>query len=127
MSRVTINGIEYYVECRGEGAPLLLLHGFTGSSATWAPHVAAWPARTIAVDLPGHGKTDAPADADLYCMEATVADLVALLDRLGVARAHVLGYSMGGRVALHLAAANPERVATLILESASPGLAGQAE
>jgi 2-succinyl-6-hydroxy-2,4-cyclohexadiene-1-carboxylate synthase len=60
-------------------------------------------------------------------MDATVADLVALLDRLSVRRAHVLGYSMGGRVALHLAAAHPERVAMLILESASPGLATQAE
>jgi 2-succinyl-6-hydroxy-2,4-cyclohexadiene-1-carboxylate synthase len=127
MSRLTINGVQYYVECHGAGTHLLLLHGFTGSSATWAPHVAAWPARVIAVDLPGHGQTAAPADADRYRMEATVADLVALLDRLGVERAHVLGYSMGGRVALHLAAAHPERVATLILESASPGLATQAE
>ena len=127
MSRMTINGIQYYVECRSACAPLLLLHGFTGSSATWASHVAVWPAGAIAVDLPGHGQTEAPADANRYRMEATVADLVALLDRLGVERAHVLGYSMGGRVALHLAAAHPERVATLILESASPGLATQVE
>jgi 2-succinyl-6-hydroxy-2,4-cyclohexadiene-1-carboxylate synthase len=127
MSRLTVDRMQYYVECWGEGAPLVLLHGFTGSSATWAPHVASWPARAIAVDLPGHGQTDAPADSARYRMEATVADLVALLDQLGVERAHVLGYSMGGRVALHLAAAHPERVATLILESASPGLATQAE
>jgi 2-succinyl-6-hydroxy-2,4-cyclohexadiene-1-carboxylate synthase len=127
MGYVTINGIAYYVECRGASTPLLLLHGFTGSSATWAPHVAAWPARTIAVDLPGHGQTDAPTDPARYRMAATVADLIALLDQLGVERAHILGYSMGGRVALHLAAAHPERVATLILESASPGLATQAE
>jgi 2-succinyl-6-hydroxy-2,4-cyclohexadiene-1-carboxylate synthase len=127
MSRLTINDMQYYVECRGAGAPLLLLHGFTGSSATWAPHVAAWPASSLAVDQPGHGQTDAPANPARYRMDATVADLVALLDQLGVERAHVLGYSMGGRVALHLAAAHPERVAMLILESASPGLATQAE
>jgi 2-succinyl-6-hydroxy-2,4-cyclohexadiene-1-carboxylate synthase len=119
--------MQYYVVCRGAAAPLLLLHGFPGSSATWAPHVAAWPARAIAVDLAGHGQTAAPADPTCYRMEATVADLVALLDQLGVERAHVFGYSMGGRVALHLAAAHPERVATLILESASPGLATQTE
>ena len=127
MSRLTINDIQYYVECHGAGAPLVLLHGFTGSSATWAPYLAAWPARAIAVDLPGHGQTEAPGDPARYRMEATMADLVALLDQLGVRRAHVLGYSMGGRVALHLAAAHPERVATLIVESASPGLPTQAE
>ena len=74
MSRLTINDIQYYVECRGAGDPLLLLHGFTSSSATWAPYVASWPARAIAVDLPGHGQTDAPTDPARYRMEVTVAE-----------------------------------------------------
>src|SRR5690242_13373731 len=101
MNLLTINKVQYYVEYAGSGAPLLLLHGFTGSSATWAPHVAAWQGRfaTIAVDLLGHGQSDAPADPGRYRMEHTVADLAGLLDRLSVERAHVLGYSMGGRVA----------------------------
>jgi 2-succinyl-6-hydroxy-2,4-cyclohexadiene-1-carboxylate synthase len=60
-------------------------------------------------------------------MAATVADLVAVLDRQGIGRAHVLGYSMGGRVALALALAHPDRVGALVLESASPGLAGAGE
>jgi 2-succinyl-6-hydroxy-2,4-cyclohexadiene-1-carboxylate synthase len=106
-----------------------LLHGFTGSAATWEPvaqHLAGG-SRTVAVDLIGHGRSDAPADWARYSIEHCVADLLALLDRLEIGQTDVLGYSMGGRVALHLAVAAPERVRALILESASPGLADPAE
>jgi 2-succinyl-6-hydroxy-2,4-cyclohexadiene-1-carboxylate synthase len=113
----------------GAGRPLLLLHGFTGSAATWAEVVArlAPHCHTIAVDLIGHGMADAPADAARYRMERCVADLLALLDALGIAQTDVLGYSMGGRVALQLATAAPARVGALVLESSSPGLADPAE
>ena len=117
------------VEQAGDGPPLLLLHGFTGSAAGWGPQVAGWGPffTTLAVDLPGHGRSGSPPEVAAYTMAATVADLVAGLDRLGVARAHVLGYSMGGRVALALALAHPDRVGALVLESASPGLADAGE
>jgi 2-succinyl-6-hydroxy-2,4-cyclohexadiene-1-carboxylate synthase len=129
MSRIAVNGAQYYVEQAGEGPALLLLHGFTGAAATWAPHVAAWASQfhTIAVDLLGHGASDAPPDPARYSMEHTVGDLAALLDALNVPRAFTLGYSMGGRVALHFAAAYPARVAGLVLESASPGLPSATE
>ncbi|ADU51732.1 2-succinyl-6-hydroxy-2,4-cyclohexadiene-1- carboxylic acid synthase/2-oxoglutarate decarboxylase [Thermaerobacter marianensis DSM 12885] len=109
--------------------PALLLHGFTGSAATWAgvwDELAA-EGPLVAVDLLGHGRTAAPAHPARYRMEEQVADLLALLDRLGCRRIHLVGYSMGGRVALSLAAAAPERVASLVLESSSPGLADPAE
>ncbi|MBV9356830.1 MAG: 2-succinyl-6-hydroxy-2,4-cyclohexadiene-1-carboxylate synthase, partial [Chloroflexi bacterium] len=112
------------------GPPLLLLHGFMGSAESWAPRAAVFAARgmrTIAVDLIGHGRSDAPADPARYGMERCVEDLVEVLDRLHLPRAAVLGYSMGGRVALHLASAAPERVSALVLESASPGLADALE
>jgi 2-succinyl-6-hydroxy-2,4-cyclohexadiene-1-carboxylate synthase len=113
----------------GAGKPLLLLHGFTGSAAAWGllvRHLAPrW--RTIAVDLIGHGQSDAPARPERYSMDQCVADLLALLDALEIAQAGVLGYSMGGRVALQLAAAVPGRVSALALESSSPGLADPAE
>lgn len=113
----------------GSGPPLLLLHGFTGSREEWAdliPRLA--PLREVlAVDLIGHGRAPAPADPARYTMERCVADLLALLDALGIGRADVLGYSMGGRVALQLAAAAPGRVGSLILESTSPGIADPAE
>lgn len=127
--RLHVNGITLNIEVAGAGRPLLLLHGFMGSTATWTPHVSllAPHRRTIAVDLIGHDRSEAPADPDRYRMERGVGDLLAVLDVLDVEHADVLGYSMGGRVALHLAVAAPERVRSLVLESASPGLADPTE
>ncbi len=127
-----INGARYCVTVAGSGPPLLLLHGFSGSMESWEPHRAALGAhfRTISIDLLGHGGSDAPRDPARYSMEHTVADLLALCDLLlsplpdgGRERCGLLGYSMGGRVALHLALAAPQLVGALVLESASPGIA----
>ena len=126
---ILLNDITLNVETWGTGQPLLLLHGFTGSAAAWgelAEQLSSYR-RVLAVDLIGHGRSSAPADPGRYTMERCVADLVALLDRLEIESADVLGYSMGGRVALQLAAAAPARVGALVLESSSPGLAGPAE
>jgi len=126
MARVTVDGIALDVEVRGAGPPLLLLHGFTGDAATWARRLPALAAHatTVAVDLIGHGASDAPLSAARYSMAHCVADLLALLDALDLGpRVGVLGYSMGARIALHVANAAPERVAALVLESGSPGLA----
>jgi 2-succinyl-6-hydroxy-2,4-cyclohexadiene-1-carboxylate synthase len=113
----------------GNGAPLLLLHGFTGGAAEWHDLLPALAngRRVVMPDLIGHGASEAPADPARYTMERCVADLLAVLDRLELAQVDLLGYSMGGRVALHLAAAAPERINRLILESASPGIADAAE
>lgn len=117
------------VEVWGDGPPLLLLHGFTGSTATWAPfrETLGECRRLIAVDLLGHGASPSPADPALYAVEREVGRLAALLDRLGAERASALGYSMGGRVALQLALTHPGRVGRLVLESASPGIVDPAE
>jgi 2-succinyl-6-hydroxy-2,4-cyclohexadiene-1-carboxylate synthase len=122
--RVPVNGIHLNVEQHGDGPPLLLLHGFTGSAATWAPFLDALADRfrTVAVDLHGHGRSDCPADPARYRLEGAVDDLLALLDRLDIERFALLGYSLGGRLALHLALAAPDRAHTLVLESASPGI-----
>ncbi len=127
--RRQVTDVSLNFECGGYGPVLLLLHGFTGSVATWQPHLAAFSAHrhTIVVDLIGHGRSDSPVDPERYRMDRCVADLLALLDQLDVQRAAVLGYSLGARVALHLAAAAPDRVSALILESGSAGLADPAE
>lgn len=128
MTRIAVNDIHLDVEVRHAGPALLLLHGFTGSGAIWAPHSEVWrECTTIAVNLLGHGRSDCPVDPDRYRMEHCVADLLTLLDRLGIRRTAVLGYSMGGRVALHLALHAPERLWALVLESASPGIADASE
>jgi 2-succinyl-6-hydroxy-2,4-cyclohexadiene-1-carboxylate synthase len=127
--RRRISDVSLNVEWGGRGRELLLLHGFTGSVATWQPHLLAFQAirRTIAVDLLGHGRSDSPAEPERYRMERCLDDLLALLDSLGAGRVDVLGYSLGARIALHLAVAAPDRVGALVLESGSPGLANPAE
>lgn len=126
-----IRGLRYGVRERGtEGAPAIaLLHGFAGSSSDWEPAMDALARagfRALAFDLPGHGRTGRPPVASRYEIEETALDLVALLDRSGAGAAHWIGYSMGGRVALYVAATMPERVHSLCLESASPGIEGAA-
>ena len=107
----------------GAGLPLLLLHGFTGSHATWLPFLDRWGGvRKIAVDLLGHGSSECPHDRTRYDIDHTVRALLTVLEAKQIERAVVLGYSMGGRIALRLALAAPERIRALILESTSPGI-----
>src|SRR5690349_2633583 len=113
----------------GDGPPVVLLHGFTGSTATWTSLRAALePHFTVhAVDLPGHGRSSAPADPERYRLERFAADLATVLDTLGIERTALLGYSLGARAALRFALAFPGRTSALILESVSPGIADPAE
>jgi 2-succinyl-6-hydroxy-2,4-cyclohexadiene-1-carboxylate synthase len=105
----------------GTGEVLVLLHGFTGSSETWYPLIEKWASafQVIAIDLPGHGNTVTPNFPQMmdFCDE-----LRDLLDLLDVQKCHLLGYSMGGRIALSFAQRHPQRLRSLLLESASPGL-----
>jgi len=123
------DGLTLHVERDGSGSPLLLLHGFTGSTITWSVIREMLRDRfeLIVVDLPGHGRSSAPRDPSRYSLTRTADDLAHALDALAVNRSAVLGYSMGGRTALQLALAHPERVTALVLESASPGIADAAE
>jgi 2-succinyl-6-hydroxy-2,4-cyclohexadiene-1-carboxylate synthase len=129
VARLPVNGVALNVETAGSGPALVLLHGFTGAAGTWAGQLPALAARysTVAVDMLGHGASEAPADPARYAIEHVSADVLAVLDRLEIRRAAVLGYSMGGRAALYLATAAPERVTALVLESASPGIADASE
>ncbi len=126
---LSLNDILLHIKTTGAGRPLVLLHGFTGAGASWAEHVPALARgrRVVAPDLIGHGASAAPEDPARYRMEPCVTDLLALLDALDAPQIDLLGYSMGGRVALSLACAAPGRVGRLVLESASPGLADAGE
>lgn len=125
MARVAVRGVALNVETAGSGDSLMLLHGFAGTARTWTPHIATFARRyhVLAPDLLGHGDSDAPHDPGRYAIDEMTSDLVALLDRLRVGRVAVLGYSMGGRIALRMAVKFPGRVRALILESASAGIA----
>ena len=127
--RVPLRGVELNVRTAGEGPGTVFLHGFTGSSATWGSHVAVFKRcmKTIAIDLVGHGDSDTPADPRCYRMESCIEHLLVILDVLGIDSANLVGYSMGGRVALHLATAAPDRIRSMVLESSSPGIADPIE
>jgi len=107
---------------RRETPPVLLLHGFTGSAESWSDVEGSLVNRgfaPVAVDLPGHGRDAGRKDADSFTLEATLERIASAVD----GPFDLVGYSMGGRIALHLAAALPSRVRRLVLESGSPGLA----
>ena len=126
--RLAVNGVTYHLEVQGRGPAVLFLHGFTGSVATWAPHLRALEAfTTVRLDFLGHGASDVPSDVRRYGMAACIDDILSLLECLGIRRFAVAGYSMGGRVAMRIALRAPERVWALVLESASPGIAEAAE
>jgi 2-succinyl-6-hydroxy-2,4-cyclohexadiene-1-carboxylate synthase len=104
---------------------LLLLHGFMGSRRDWGPIAAALSGthRCLAVDLPGHGETGAPEDESLWTPDGCVTALAALL--LAAGGGSVIGYSLGGRLALQLAIEHPGVVARAVLVCASPGVTGE--
>lgn len=119
----------FHVGLCGEGTPLLLLHGFTGNGDTWLPFCETLGRRSFMIcpDLPGHGKTIVEDGIGHYSIESAARALKEILDRLEIEKADVLGYSMGGRLALAFALTYPDRVGRLILESASPGLESEEE
>jgi pimeloyl-ACP methyl ester carboxylesterase len=114
-----VNGIKLYFETNGAGRPLILLHGGLGSGEMFGPILPQLAERhkVIAVDLQGHGRTadiDRPIDVRLMA-----DDIAALIDHLGMDRPDVVGYSLGGGVALHTAAKYPAKVRRLVAASAN--------
>jgi 2-succinyl-6-hydroxy-2,4-cyclohexadiene-1-carboxylate synthase len=129
MSFIEINGINYHIQQQGSGQPMVFLHGFTGCSDNWQPitsHLSDHYA-TLAIDLLGHGKTDCPPDPLRYRMEHAAEDLHKLIQSVLGEPVHLVGYSLGGRLALYFAVHYPQWLRRLTLESASPGLATPAE
>ncbi|WP_172797521.1 2-succinyl-6-hydroxy-2,4-cyclohexadiene-1-carboxylate synthase [Bacillus sp. FJAT-27445] len=124
-----VNGDVYNLEICGYGEPLLLLHGFTGNAGTWKPfcEILGQHSLMICPDLPGHGKTDFNGGHERFSIESTVHGLKGIIDELKIGKVNLLGYSMGGRLALAFALTYPGRVGKLILESSSPGLANEKE
>lgn len=126
MAFIEINGINVHYEMWNEASSdtIVLLHGFTGSTKTWHEVITnmALPHRIIAVDLIGHGQTDSPTDENFYTMQAQLNVLKALFQQLNIKNMHLIGYSMGGRVALSYAVQYPEQIKSVILESATPGI-----
>ncbi|WP_433381104.1 alpha/beta fold hydrolase [Actinoplanes sp. CA-142083] len=120
MSYADVNGINLYYETHGEGRPLVLLHGGLGSGEMFAANLPAFAAnrQVILPDLQGHGRTaDVDRPLDIRLMGD---DIAALIDHLGLDRPDVVGYSLGGGVAMQVAFNHPEKVGRLV--SASAGI-----
>ena len=124
MPKIPTRDIITYYEEAGSGEPLLMIMGLSGDLQAWALQVPtlARKYRVITYDNRGAGRTSAPDKP--YSIKQMADDAVALLDSLGIARAHVLGFSMGGYIAQELAAAHPERVEKLILLATAPYIDG---
>ncbi|UQA59654.1 alpha/beta fold hydrolase [Polyangium aurulentum] len=123
-----VNGFEMYHEVRGEGEPLVLLHGFTGSSGDWE-HLFDMDAlsrdyKLIVPDLRGHGRSTNPAGT--FTHRQCALDVFALLDELGIERCKAVGISLGGNTLLHMATGRPERIDSMILVSATSHFPKQA-
>ncbi|MER2000215.1 MAG: 2-succinyl-6-hydroxy-2,4-cyclohexadiene-1-carboxylate synthase, partial [Lysinibacillus sp.] len=107
---------------------LVCLHGFTGTAKSWGELAHYLPdVHVIAIDLIGHGMSDVPENASEYEMNVQLQLLEQVFQQLKLDRFTLLGYSMGGRIALSYAVQHPTRVEQLLLESASPGLVEESE
>ena len=118
--------VRYHFEQFGTGdIPLVMLHGFTGSTKNWQ-HLLSYLVddfRITLIDIIGHGRTASPADFERYQMKYVATDILSIAS----APINLLGYSMGGRLALYIATHYPEAINKLLLESASPGLLTEEE
>ena len=121
MPFLDVDGLALHYDVRGDGEPIVLLHGFTSSFGGnwerrgWVAFLAASGFRVMGLDFRSHGRSDRVFTPG-KCTTATLAnDVVRLLDHLHVDRAHVFGFSMGGGVALELAMDEPERVGRVVV------------
>ena len=117
------DGTRLYYEEAGSGHPLLFIHEFAGDHASWEPQLCHFARRyrCIAYNARGYPPSDVPEDAGAYSQAHAVQDAIAVLDHLGVERAHVVGLSMGGFATLHLGLDHPARTSALVVAGCGYG------
>lgn len=120
MPATDLNGFSMHYDVRGDGEPLLLLHGGMGIGADWQHVFPSDPEgyRLVIPDLRGHGRSTNPGGA--FTIRQCAADVLALLDELGLARVKAIGMSLGAKTLLHVATTAPGRVEAMVLVSATP-------
>ncbi|HMR64804.1 MAG TPA: alpha/beta fold hydrolase, partial [Anaerolineae bacterium] len=108
---------------------IICLHGFMGNGADWLPLVKPWADRFYCLlpDLPGHGRHLSRSLAEPLTFDRLADELAKFGESLNLAQVGLLGYSLGGRLALYTALKHPAKFASLILESANPGLTDESE
>lgn len=125
---VQANGISFHVRDEGSGTPVILLHGWPDTGELWRSQVEALTAngfRAIVPDLRGRGRTDRPAEVPEYSLSLVVQDVAAILDSLGVSRAHLVCHDWGAAAGWLFASLMPARVERLVALSVGfPGAGG---
>lgn len=130
MATITVGERFVNIEQWHEGAEttLVVLHGFTGTAKSWHALAQRLPdVHVVAVDLIGHGASDIPETPQLFEMDVQLQLLHDTFEKLQLSHFALLGYSMGGRIALSYAARYPQQIRKLLLESSSPGLKTEQE
>ncbi len=127
MPKIQANNINLYYETRGEGQPLVFIHGLGSSTRDWESQIPEFSKsfQVITLDLRGHGQSDKPAGP--YTMQQFSDDLSGLLQALGVASAHIVGISLGGGIAFQFAIDHPTQVKTLTIVNSAPTLGDPAQ
>ncbi|MGH7921753.1 MAG: alpha/beta fold hydrolase [Candidatus Dormibacteraceae bacterium] len=117
------DGVRLHLEDTGRGTPVLFIHEFAGDCRSWEPQVGALSRRyrCVTYNARGYPPSDVPEDGDAYSQERAVGDAIAVLDHLGIERAHVVGLSMGGFCALHLGLTHPDRARSLVVAGCGYG------
>ncbi len=117
MAEFSVNGTSIHYQDSGSGLPVVQVHGYTGNQNNWAAANAALGGRyrTIALDLPGHGRSGVRAGPEGYDLDLLAGDVRLLLEHLGVGSCVLMGHSMGGMVAQHFAVAHPGLLRGLVL------------
>ncbi|MFD2190019.1 alpha/beta fold hydrolase [Pistricoccus aurantiacus] len=113
-------GLELHsIDSGGDGTPLVVIHGLLGSADNWRSLLKQWQRRyrTVAIDLRNHGRSPHAAGMSYAAM---TEDVLAVLDKANIERCHLLGHSMGGKVAMSIARLAPERLASLIVADIAP-------
>ena len=124
MPDVVGEGVRIHYEVEGIGPPLVLHHGFAAALGMWHRNGAVTALRDhyqlILIDARGHGQSDKPHTPAAYSQRQTAADVVAVLDDLGIKTAHFYGYSLGGLVGFYLGKYAPDRMRSLALGGVHP-------
>lgn len=123
MPYVSSSGVRLYYESTGEGTPVVFLHELCGDARSWEPQVRHFARRyrCVTFDARGYRPSEVPAEASAYSQDLAVADVLAVLDHLSIEDAHLVGLSMGGSTALHVALRHPARVRSLVAASTGSG------
>ena len=129
MSIVTVNGVKLFYEVTGDGFPLVFSHEFAGDYRSWATQISFFSRfyQVIVYNNRGYPPSDIPTNPEAYSQDILIDDLHQLLTHLNIAKAHIVGLSMGGNVALNFGIKYPEMCSSLVVAGCGSGSTNREE